>query len=95
MTTEVTPALPDRSELRKLYDAAVSEINESRDNNLLNGSFYRKTRDAVFEVGCLALSDAATDTRMMHTVSAPPGGGKTTFAHAFAVALTRTYLKIV
>jgi hypothetical protein len=89
MSTEVLPALPERSELEALYDAAVTEINQSRSSNLLNGSFYRKTRDALFDVGYLALSDAATDARMMHTVSAPPGGGKTTFAHAFAVALTR------
>jgi hypothetical protein len=89
MTTEVVPALPDHSELRALYDAAIAEINASRNSNLLTANFYRKTSDAVFDTGCVALSDAITNTRMMHTVSAPPGGGKTTFAHALAVALTR------
>ena len=89
MTTKVVPAMPDHSELRKLYDAATAEINASRNNNLLSTEFYAKTGDALFDVGCLALSDAITDTRRMHTVSAPPGGGKTSFSHAFVIALTR------
>jgi hypothetical protein len=89
MTTEVVPALPDRSELRALYHTAIAEINTARGSKLLTTDFYAKTGDAMFDVGCLALSDAMTDTRRMHTVSAPPGGGKTTFSHAFAIALTR------
>jgi superfamily II DNA or RNA helicase len=89
MTTEVVPALPDHSELKALYDKAIAEINASRNSDLLTASFYRKTSDAVYDTSCAALSDAITDTRMMHTVSAPPGGGKTSFAQAFAVALTR------
>lgn len=89
MTTEAAPALPDRTELRTLYDAAIAEINAARNSNLLTTEFYNKTGDALFDVGCLALSDAITDTRWMHTVSSPPGGGKTSFSHAFVVAFTR------
>jgi hypothetical protein len=89
MGTEVIPALPDRSALRKLYDTAIAEINATRGSKLLTTDFYAKTGDAVFDVGCLALSDAMTDTRRIHTVSAPPGGGKTTFSHAFVIALAR------
>jgi hypothetical protein len=84
----MTMQLPDREALRAHYDAAVTELNQSR-NNILNTDFYRKTGDAVFDAGCLALSDTASNTRRMHTVSAPAGGGKTTFAFAFIVALTR------
>lgn len=89
MTTKVVLAIPDHSELRKLYDTATAEINASRNNNLLSTEFYAKTGDALFDVGCLALSDAITDARRIHTVSAPPGGGKTSFSHAFVIALTR------
>jgi hypothetical protein len=89
MTTKVVPAMPDHSELRKLYDEAINEINASRNSKLLTTKFYTKTADAMFATGCLAVSDTITDTRRMHTVAAPPGGGKTTFSHAFAIALTR------
>jgi hypothetical protein len=88
MTTKVVPTLPDREALRSLYDAAVGEINISRDNILIT-AFYAKTGDAVFNAGYLALSDAITDTRRMHTVSAPAGGGKTSFSYALVAAVTR------
>jgi hypothetical protein len=81
MTTKVVPTLPDREALRALYDAAVAEINISR-NNLLTTAFYAQTGDAVFNAGYLALSDAIADNRRMHTVSAPAGGGKTSFSYA-------------
>jgi hypothetical protein len=87
-TTELSTAF-DRQELRALYDQAVVKINAVRKNNLLTTGFYARTGDAVFDVGCLALSDAITDTRRMHTVAAPPGGGKTSFSHAFVIAFTR------
>jgi hypothetical protein len=89
MTTAELPTAFDRQELRASYDQAVAEINALRNNNLLTTEFYTKTADAMFATGCLALSDTISDTRRMHTVAAPPGGGKTTFSHAFAIALTR------
>jgi hypothetical protein len=89
MTTKVVPAMPDHSELWKLYDEAIIEINASRTSKLLTTKFYTKTADAFFDISCSAVSDAITNTRRMHTVAAPPGGGKTTFSHAFVIALTR------
>jgi hypothetical protein len=89
MTTEAVPALPDRSEVRALYDAAVSEINASRNNDLLTTGFYAKIGDAVFNAGLLAIGDAATNTRRMHTVAAPAGSGKTSFSYALIAAVTR------
>ena len=68
MATKVVPILPDREALRALYDAAVGEINIAR-NNILTTAFYAKTGDAVFNADYLALSDAITDARRMHTVS--------------------------
>jgi hypothetical protein len=88
MTTKVVSTLPDREALRALYDAAVAEINIAR-NNILTTAFYAKTGDAVFNAGYLALSDAIADNRRMHTVSAPAGGGKTSFSYALIAALTR------
>src|SRR5580692_5115641 len=79
---------PDREALRALYDQAVAELNPSRDN-ILTTEFYAKTGDAVFNAGYSALSDGVTNTRRMHTVSAPAGGGKTTFAYALIAAVTR------
>ncbi len=86
MPTELV--LPDREALRALYDAAVAEINTSR-GNILTTDFYAKTGDAVFNAGYLALSDTVTNTRRMHTVSAPAGGGKTSFSYALVAAVTR------
>ena len=80
---------PDRDALRALYDAAVAEINMSRDGGLLTTEFYAKTGDALFDIGCLALGDAISNTRRMHTVSAPAGGGKTSFAYALIAAVAR------
>ena len=80
---------PDRDALRALYNAAVTEINMSRDGGLLTTEFYAKTGDAMFDIGCLALGDAISDTRRMHTVSAPAGGGKTSFAYALIAAVAR------
>jgi hypothetical protein len=81
-------AMPERAALRALYDVAVAELNHSR-NHILTTDFYAKTGDAVFNAGCSALSDTITGARRMHTVSAPAGGGKTTFAFALIVAVTR------
>jgi hypothetical protein len=92
MTAQVLPTVPDREALKKLYDEAVSEINTSRPSIDLTTGFYAETRDAVFEASFLALSDhckGPTGPRRVHVVSAPAGGGKTSFSCAFMVALTR------
>jgi hypothetical protein len=80
--------VPDRETLRALYDAAAEEINATR-GNYLNTAFYNKTKDAVFNAGHAALSDFHTDTRRMQTVSAPVGGGKTSFSYSLISAVTR------
>jgi hypothetical protein len=79
---------PERAALRALYDEAVAELNPSR-SDILTTEFYAKTGDAVFNAGCSALSDTITGASRMHTVSAPAGGGKTTFAFALIAAVTR------
>ena len=89
MSTDVLPITIDRSALRALYDEAIAEINTLRNTDLYTTNFYARTGDAVFDAGCLALEDATTDTRRMHTVSAPAGGGKTTFSYALIAAVTR------
>ncbi len=81
-------AAPERAALRPLYDTAIAELNPSR-NNILTTDFYAKTGDAVFDASCLALTDTVSGTRRMHTVSAPAGGGKTTFSYAMIAALVR------
>ena len=83
-----TTAPVDHASLRALYDTAVAEIQPTRRADLTN-SFYAQIGDAIFNAGCLALSDAATDTHRMLTMSAPAGSGKTSFSYALAVALTR------
>ena len=88
MTSKLVPTVPDRSAMRTLYDEAVAEINTSR-AGILTTNFYAKTGDAVFNAGHLALSDAVTGTRRMHTVSAPAGAGKTSFAYALIAAVHR------
>jgi len=88
LTTQERPAVPNREALRALYDATAEEINATRGNDL-NTAFYNKTKDAVFNAGHAALSDFHTDTRRMHIVSAPVGGGKTSFSYALIAAATR------
>src|SRR5262245_53894318 len=82
------PTTPDREGLCALFDEAVQQITANRSNKLA-GEFYARTRDAVFERGCLALSDTLNDTRRVHTISAPVGGGKTSYSQAFMLAVTR------
>src|SRR5262249_40210656 len=53
---------------------------------------YAKTGNGVFEAGYLALSDYCMGTKApqrLHVVSAPAGGGKTSFSYALILALTR------
>ena len=92
MTTPVPPTIPDREALRALYDEAVNEINQSRDNVKLTTEFYAKTGNGVFNAGYLALSDYCIATKApqrLHVVSAPAGGGKTSFSYALILAVTR------
>jgi hypothetical protein len=86
MTTKDIPTALDRLALRALYDQAVEQINTDR-NGILTTNFYAKTGDAVFNAGYLALCDALTGTRRMHTVSAPAGAGKTSFSYALITAV--------
>lgn len=88
MTANVTTSVPDRTELRLDYDEAISELNPYR-NNCLTTPFYSQTGNAVFDACCLALSDTAAGNKLMRTISCPPGAGKTSFAYAFLIALTR------
>jgi hypothetical protein len=89
MTSTKAVTAADKDALKALYDEAVAEINVVRGSNTLTSDFYARTGAALFEAGCLALSDAITDMRRMHTVSAPAGGGKTSFAYALVAAVTR------
>ena len=82
------PTMPDRNELRALYDNAISEINPSR-NNLLTTPFYDQTGNIIFDAGCRALADAVSNTRQMITVPAPVGAGKVSFAFALIAAVAR------
>ena len=88
LTTQGLSTDTDCEALRALFDGAVEEINASRGNRLTT-EFYAKTGDAVFNAGCAALSDYHTDNRLMRTVSAPAGAGKTSFSYALIAAVTR------
>lgn len=85
---KMIPTVPDRKELRDLYDKVIDEIHADRGHTLL-GEFYAKTKEALFNKSFEAIDDAIHKRRLMHTVPSPAGGGKTTFATAFAVAFTR------
>jgi hypothetical protein len=90
MTTVST--IPDRKMLRALYDDAIKQINLSRPTIDLTTGFYAETGNAVFDAGYLALSDyckGSAGQRRLHVVSAPAGGGKTSYSYALMLALTR------
>ena len=92
MTTQVPPTVFNREALRALYDEAVKQINPSRPTIDLTTGFYAETGNAVFEAGYLALSDyckGPSGPHRLHTVSAPAGGGKTSYSYALMLALTR------
>jgi hypothetical protein len=92
MTISAVPTVPDREALRALYDEAVKQINPSRPTIDLTTGFYAETGNAVFDAGYLAISDycqGASTSRRLHVVSAPAGGGKTSYSYALMLALTR------
>lgn len=92
MLDQVARVVPDRDALRALYDAAIDEVNKTRPKVNLKAGFYAETGDAVFDAGLLALADycdGSTSARRVHVVSAPAGGGKTSFSYAFMLAVTR------
>src|SRR5262249_49448372 len=69
-----------------------NEINQSRRDAKLTTDFYAKTGNGVFEAGYLALADYCMGTnapQRLHVVSAPAGGGKTSFSYALILAVTR------
>jgi hypothetical protein len=91
-TTQVLPTVPDRETLRALFDEAVNEINQWRRDAKLTTDFYGKTGNAIFDAGFRALSDYCMGTKApqrLHVVSAPAGGGKTSFSYALMLAVTR------
>jgi hypothetical protein len=81
--------IPNRGALRALYDDTVRVIAASRPEINLTTGFYAQTGDSVFEAGYISVCDHVNDMRRLNVVSAPSGGGKTTFAFAFMAALTR------
>src|SRR6516164_2854400 len=92
MTIQSLLTVADREALRALYDEAVRQINPSRPTIDLTTGFYAETGDAVFDAGYLALTDhchGTTGKRRLHVVSAPAGGGKTSYSYALMLALTR------
>jgi hypothetical protein len=91
-TSQSLPTVPDRGALRALFDEAVNEINQSRHDAKLTTGFYAQTGNGVFDAGYLALSDYCMATKApqrLHVVSAPAGGGKTSFSYALILAVIR------
>jgi hypothetical protein len=92
MTKQALLTVPDREVLRALYDEVIGQINPSRPTIDLTTGFYAETGNAVFDAGYLALSDycgGSAGPRRLHVVSAPAGGGKTSYSYALMLALTR------
>ena len=92
MSSHTLTILPDRQMLRALYDAAITEVNTTRSNVDLTTGFYAETGNAVFDAAYLAVSDyckGSAGPRRLHVVSAPAGGGKTSYSYAVMLALTR------
>jgi hypothetical protein len=81
--------------LRAAYDAVILEIEHSRGTQQLTNRFYTRIGDAIFDACYKALegSETAKTNPKTHialqVLSAPMGGGKTTFALAFITALVR------
>jgi hypothetical protein len=88
-TQQVMP--PDRDELRGLYDQAIAEVNATRSSIDLTKGFYAENGNSVFDAAYLALTDhcSSSVTPWVRVVSAPAGGGKTSFSYAMMMAVTR------
>lgn len=84
-----TLTVPPHDALRALYDDAIKKINAGRGTDQLTTPWYAKIGDAIFKAGCLALSDAINDTRLLRAVPAPAGSGKTSFSYALIASVTR------
>lgn len=90
------PKLPRRDTLREAFDATVRRINEVRGPTTdLTTAFYAQIGNSVFEAGFTALTDACNaangltkESPRLHVVSAPVGGGKTSFSMALMAAVT-------
>ena len=84
----VSPAVivPEPAALRELSDAAITELPNYK---LLRTKFYSQVGDAVFKAAHSALTDTVNGESRMHTVPAPVGAGKTSFAVALIAAMTR------
>jgi hypothetical protein len=94
------PQMPTREQLRTEFDAAVQEIDQVREGSKLTSDFYARIGDSVFEAGHSALGDScgqlgepeptkAPRRPRLHVVSAPVGGGKTSYAVALIAAVVR------
>jgi hypothetical protein len=77
----------------------VREIDRARERPMLTNGFYSEIGISSFEASYQALQDfiAAQDAAVpskprLHVVSAPAGGGKTSFSMAMLAALVRTTL---
>src|SRR5215211_1007491 len=88
--------IPDKAALREAFDAAVREIDATRERPMLTNSFYASIGASVFEAGYQALHDFATARAShaitkprLHVVSAPAGSGKTSFSVALIAAVVR------
>src|SRR5258708_32441572 len=57
-TTTLTASLPDQASLRREFDEAVLEIDQSRPGSKLTTEFYSRIGDQVFAAGYSALADS-------------------------------------
>ena len=89
------PKMPSRAELRREFDAAVSDLSEMRPHQNLTIGFAARIGDSVFDAGYRAIEDGAAavesprSSPRIHVVSAPVGSGKTSYTIALITALVR------
>src|SRR5262245_1004123 len=88
--------IPTKAALRSAFDAAVRQVDGGRERPMLTNEYYADIGASVFEAGYQALQDfvAAQESEIrsqprLHVVSAPAGGGKTSFSLALIAALVR------
>ncbi|MEK9285689.1 DEAD/DEAH box helicase family protein [Bradyrhizobium sp. ISRA442] len=78
--------------LRKLeqaYDAAIKEQARLRNKQITK--FDREVAQAIFTAGLLAIEDSQCGVAQYRVVSAPTGSGKSSYAQAFAKAVTQAH----